>query len=306
MTDSLSITRSLGAWVLVLTLALPALGQITQDHPELCGKPNGYVPLPPNITAVSSDTDFIFSIRLGSSTADVHMPAVEQIREVCPIGKNRLLVFGAFHDPNAHVVYLIDAATGAELDSFTVSNPAVSPDQHWLAAREWEPFYVDPPSSVHYYLYDLTKDAAGNKFPGVDYGYVPHLGRMMYPVTPKHLPAENPPSGPHSFEGESFQWAPDSKSVAFLDRTPSRLALVLVRIGADDLTTYLHPLPADACTSTISRTNFGPAEGKAAHDVRVEFGDACPPLHLRGHDFKLAPIVVPKPIHRTPSVPDKR
>ena len=311
MTDSLSITRLWRAWTLVLALALPVLGQIAQDHPELCGKPNGYVPLPPNVIAFSSDdVESMLTMRLNSSTANIRMGPVERVQEVCPVGGNKLLVFGLLNDPTANDIYLIDATTGAELDSFTVSNPAVSPNQHWLATRLWWPGFVDPPSSVQYYLYDLTKDAAGNKLPGVDYRYVPHLGRTMYPATPKHLPFENdqPPERKHIFEGGSFQWAPDSQSVLFLDRTlAAGLVVVLVRIGADDLTTYIHPLGADACASILSRVDFGSAEGSAAPNVRMQFESSCPPLNLSGRDFKLAEIEVHKPIERKiPTILDKQ
>jgi hypothetical protein len=311
MTDALSITRFWRAWTLALALALPVLGQIAQDHPELCGKPNAYVPLPSNVSAVSSgDLESILTIRLGGSAVNIRMGAVEHVLEVCPIGGNKLLVFGLAHDPSGYDIYLIDATTGAKLDSFTVSDPAVSPNQHWLATREWEPGYVDPPSSVQYYLYDLTKDAAGNKLPGVDYRYVPHLGRTMYPATPKHLPFENdqPPERKHIFEGGSFQWAQDGQSVLFLDRTlAAGLVVVLVRIGADDLTTYIHPLGPDACASTLSRVDFGAAEGSAAPNVRMQFESSCPPLNLSGRDFKLAEIEVHKPIERKiPTILDKQ
>jgi hypothetical protein len=308
MTHSLSKTLLWRAWIILSALVLPALAQITQDHPELCGKPNSYMPVPVNITAISTELESNLTIHLNNSTVNIRMGGVEKVQEVCPLDRDRFLVFGLLHDPNAHVIYLIDGRSGAELDSFTVSNPAVSPDQHWLAVREWEPSYVDPPSSVQYYLYDLTKDADGNKFPGVDYRYVPHLGRTIFPATPKHLPFENdqPSDQRHHFEGGSFQWAADSKSLVFLDRTAAGLALVLIRIGPDDLTTYMHRLGSGACASTLSRADFGSAHSSAPPDVRIEFADSCPPVFLQARDFKPAPLEVHKPIKRRPSVRDDR
>jgi hypothetical protein len=37
--------------LLLMLLALTVFGQIDQTHPELCGKPDGVVPLPSNISA---------------------------------------------------------------------------------------------------------------------------------------------------------------------------------------------------------------------------------------------------------------
>jgi hypothetical protein len=73
----------------------------------------------------------------------------------------------------------------------------------------------------------------------------------MYPVTPGRLPFENHgvrEDQVHTFWGESFFWAADSKSVVFADRTRAGLAIVLVQVGEKDLTTLLHPVSdSDIC-----------------------------------------------------------
>ncbi|HEY1339910.1 MAG TPA: hypothetical protein VGF59_20500 [Bryobacteraceae bacterium] len=284
-------------------LAIPLLGQIAQDRPDLCGTPDRIVPVPPNLAAFPFDGGIDLSIPLTGRTVDFRMGAVDAIQQICPLGNGRLLVFGRFNDPNGLAVYLIDAVKGVRLDRFSVRNPAVSPDQHWMALREYFPAFMESVPSEQYRLYDLTKDAAGNRFPGVNYAYVAGTGRTMYPATAKHLPFEHgsvPPQETHSFEGGSFAWAADSKALVFFDRTPQRLAAVLVTIGEDDLTTYLHPLPDETCPVSISRAEFTPSQSNAPPGVRIEFV-GCPPLVLRSSEFKLAPIEVHNPIPRKPS-----
>src|SRR5207244_309948 len=108
--------------------------------------------------------------------------------------------------------YIVDGSTGTELHSFWARSPVISPDQHWLALREFYPAHSDVDISEQYMLYDLTKGAAGNKIPSVDYRYVPDLGRTMYPATEKHIPFESsgvPAEQVHYFGGSSFQWAAD-------------------------------------------------------------------------------------------------
>ena len=238
-------------WMLVVLVALPALGQLAQDHPELCGKPNANIPFPFNLTVVSTAAKTDLTISLNGSTAKVEMAVVQKVDEVCPIAGGRLLVFGGTGG-GGHVVDLIAEATGAVLDSFIVMSPAVSPDQHWLAMRDWIIPQSEIPVTEQYLLYDLTKDAAGNRsFPGVGPGKVIRYGRTMYPATPGHIPFENHGVGEdqvHTSWGESFFWSADSKSVVFADRTRAGLAIVLVQVGETDLTTLLHPVSdSDVC-----------------------------------------------------------
>jgi len=183
------------------------------------------------------------------------MAVVQKIEEVCPLTGGRLLVFGQFGG-GGYIVYLISATTGVALDSFVVSTPAVSPDQHWLAMRDWIIPQSETPVTEQYLLYDLTKDAAGNRsLPGVDPRNMYRYGRTMYPVTPNHAPFENHGvrrDQVHSFPGGAFFWAADSKSVLFTDRTDAGLAVVLVKIDGSDLTTLLHPASAESVCGMLS------------------------------------------------------
>jgi hypothetical protein len=295
------------ALLIAFGLLQPAISQIIQDQPELCGKPDSNVEVPANITATLGDGKYELRLQLRDKTVTIEMAGVEKLQEVCPLENGRVLVFGLLNYPNAHVVYLIDANAGTELDSLTVSSPAVSPDQHWLAARAWVPAFSSSIGSEQYFLYDLTKDAAGNKLPGVDYRFVERLGRVMFPVTANRAPFEDyrSPEQGHSFAGGAFYCAPDSKSVVFLDRDPEGVSLILVRVGASDLRTYTYRLKDGDCTASPFRPQFGMASDNSAPDVRIGFDGSCA-LNLSAHDFKLAPIEVHKPRPKRPSVEDKK
>jgi hypothetical protein len=238
---------------LMFVLALPCLGQIPQDHPELCGKPGRYIPLPPNITAVSGEVESNLFLELNGSKVTITMGGVNRVLQVCPLANGVLAVFGLFEvDPTAYDVHLVDSNTGTELHSFAARSPTISPDQHWLALREFSPVHSDIEISEQYLLYDLTKNAAGNRIPGVDYSWLPPLGRTIYPATERHIPFGSgglPSEQVHSFHGNSFHWAADSRSLVFVDSTTSGTSLVLVRIEGEELTTYVHPVGENLCLS---------------------------------------------------------
>jgi hypothetical protein len=195
----------------------------------------------------------------------------------------------------------------------------VSPDQHWLVFREYYPPQADIDITEQYMLYDLTKDASGNRVSGVDYRYVNAPGRTIYPATPKHAPFESHrvlPEQVHSFASDSFFWSPDSKSVTFVDRSAAELHIVLVRIAAEDLTAYVHPVSAsrvcgdanvDREQVAIPRMEVAPTQ-EAVPQVWVDLGASCgaKTLTLRSKDFSLAKIEVHPPHARRPSVGVKK
>ena len=210
------------ALLLACVLAAPIGAQIAQDHPELCARPGGYVPLPANVSASVADYTATLTLRLPSSTVAIEVKGADEVQQVCLLPGNRLLVFGPLNDRSGYEIELIDAATGKELDSLWARSPTMSPDQRWLAFREFYPAQSDIEQSERYWLYDLTKDRAGNKIPGTHYGDVPPLGYAIYPIwrqIPPDSRTQPSPEAVHTFEGEAFHWAPDSKSLMFTDST---------------------------------------------------------------------------------------
>jgi hypothetical protein len=286
-----NLSVAMRPWMLVILSALPAFGQIAQDRPELCGKPNERPPFPFNLSAVSTNAKTDLTVSLSGSTAKILMPTVRKVEEVCPLTGNRLLVFGDTGN-GSYDAYLIAESTGVVLDSFIAFTPAVSPDQHWLAMRDWIIPQAELPATEQYLLYDLTKDAAGNRsFPWSDPRQVPRYGRTMYPVTPNRVPFENHgvrEDQVHTFWGESFYWAGDSKSLVFADRTQGGLAMVLVQVGEKELTTLLHPVSADEVCGRLSDATI--SEPYGVPEIQATFyapgSTPCTKvLTLHGDDF---------------------
>ncbi len=245
-------------WALALALALPALGQIAQDRPGLCGRPNEPSPVPTGVSATCFGSSCTLAIELGRSTAKIEMPGDGVIDEVCSVAKNRLLVL-ADPGPPVYDIYIIGRATGAVVDRMDAASPAVSPDQHWLAMRAFGPPSSDMNYTEEYLLYDLTKNAVKNRTPGAGDSMGP--GQVTYPAVPNHVPFNQygvRPEYVHTFWSDSFFWSADSRSIVFADATPAGLAVVLIRIVQNEPIAYVHPL-------TLSEV----CEGAAPRKVRI-------------------------------------
>jgi hypothetical protein len=321
MTNSLLSSSSvLRSCALALALATPALGQIAQDHPELCGKL--HVPLPLGLTATASSdaggsAELVVTLDDGS-LAKIETYGADLVQQVCPLSQNRLLVFSPTNN-DGYDIRIVNKANGAVIDSFLTRTPLASPDQHWLVYREFSAPSTDLPITEQYRLYDLTKDASGNQVPGVDYLYVGGPGRTIYPVTPNHAPFESPgvlPEEVHEFPSDSFHWSPDSKSVAFVDLFASRLAIVVVRLAGEDLTAFVHPLSAskvcDDDTVGIAQVTVTRMEVASTQEtipqvwVELEVPCGARTLTLRAKDFSLAKTEVHAPKIRRPAVGIKK
>lgn len=293
------------ALLLACVLAAPIGAQIAQDHPELCARPSGYVPLPANVSASVANYTATLTLRLPSSTVAIEVKGADEVQQVCPLPGKRLLVFGPLNDRSGYEIELIDAATGKELDSLLGRSPAMSPDQRWLAFREFYPAQSDIDQSESYWLYDLTKDRAGNKIPGTFYGDTGLVGYAIYPIRREIPPgSRTPPSAEivHTFEGGAFHWAPDSKSLMFTDSTEKGDAIVLARIGSTGVTTYVYRPGSGACSSLIDQAYFDVGQGSPGVEVQVTFRDGCPALFLHPQDFKPAEVEFYRPVQKRPSI----
>ncbi len=97
-----------------------AAAQIYQTHPELCGKPDTTIPLPPNIAAsfnISDGSAQLLFLRNGAVEKRLDLPGiVAQVEEVCPISDQRLLIFSS--NSVGATVFIIDQTKFAMIDSF--------------------------------------------------------------------------------------------------------------------------------------------------------------------------------------------
>src|ERR1035438_7516134 len=79
--------------LLALLCSGPALCQLPQLHPELCGTPNGAISLPSEISATKgAGLEVDVSLRRGAPS--VRVPDVYEVEEVCPLRDGRFVVFG--------------------------------------------------------------------------------------------------------------------------------------------------------------------------------------------------------------------
>ncbi len=209
-----------------IVVAFPALGQINQTSPELCGTPDAAVPLPPNIRATldRSTGEGNLYMEIGDITRKINLPGVvNEADEVCPLKDGRLAVFAFAEKGGLGEVYLINRADGSLLDYLWGFDPVMSPNQRWLVYRKFYPARTELPVSEEYLLYDLTKSPAQNRPPGVDLSDYADVGSAIFPVGQKNLEGDNidllPPEQQHGigsgFSGPGFFWAPDSRGGCF-------------------------------------------------------------------------------------------
>jgi hypothetical protein len=304
-------------FVLAGTLVVSAYGQISQDRPDLCGKPNETLPIPSGITAVSTGEKPVLSVALAGSQAKVRINA-DRVDQVCPIAGSRLVVFGSLSEVVWDVA-IINVVDGRVLDEFWTYNPSISPDQRWLVFRDFYPFTTDVTPSDQYLLYDLRKDAAGNRIPLS--GHAEAAGETIYPAVPNHVPFNNlgvPDDQIHQFRSDAFYWKPDSSSVIFADEFRGQVSIILVKTGEDEE-------PAafirNVSVAEVCGGNTAPREAllelkearvvdavKEPSGILVKFGilgDGCQQhdLVLHSDEFRPAQVeITPRPTKRHPAV----
>jgi hypothetical protein len=150
--------------VLIILLAAaisPALCQIPQEYPELCGNADQPVPLPPNLSVAFRGSTTVLTIGTGGSSQSIGLlPETDpEVQEVCPILSGRLAIFGL---SVGYAVNIVNPATETVDDAFMAYDPAMSPDRRWIASRAFYPPQREVRLSEEYLLYDLTAGAKAN------------------------------------------------------------------------------------------------------------------------------------------------
>lgn len=270
-------------WIILAALfgaSWPAAkAQIPQDRPELCGSLNP-ISLPEGLSAVPTQLGADMTLRLlNGSSKTVELRATDEIRQICPLDRDRLLVFGVVPGDDGYIIWILRLQDGSILDTIGTRSPALSPDRRWLIYRQRYPTQSEL-RFESYLLYDLAGDAAANRSPDARHLYPP--GRLVYPVTEKRTRLEDlivSPDQYHEFPGPSFFWSADSKAVAFTDRVGEAISIVVIRDVGDEPTAYVQKMSiVDICSGkqlaedlissvALSGAYFNQGTG----DVLVEF-----------------------------------
>jgi hypothetical protein len=177
------MNKDISRFLMVASLALPAFAQIEQTHPELCGMPGGTVPSLPAMSISVDHSEGSAKLFLGGgfATKAIDLPGViDSVPEVCALPSGQYLVFGETY--NSTNMLIVDVQKGAMVDHFQGFDPAMSPDQRWIAFRKFYPRHHDLPLSEEYLLYDLSKNPSQNRAPGIDLTDWETVGRTIFPV----------------------------------------------------------------------------------------------------------------------------
>ena len=293
-------------WVLGMCCFTPVFCQISQNHPELCGDSTKTVPLPPGMSATINHSNGAATLRYGPNRAIDLGYAIDEVRQVCRVESDKLVAFT--WDSIGYDVKIIEQSTGILVDSFAAYDPVMSPNQRWIASRNFYPPQSEIRISEEYLLYDLDASPSDNRHNPTPYTSGV-LGWAMYPRFPGAAPMnllDIPDSNLHLWRSKSFFWAPDSQSVVFADSVGPNLSLVLVVIKNDKPQAYTHSLSIDdPCSSTLEDASINPVPGRVPNVVARFSGCEAQPLNLTSNDFQPAKIEVYEPRPRKKSTPKK-
>jgi hypothetical protein len=280
-----------------------AWGQIAQSHPEFCGLADGANPPLPDVSA-TIDGDGHAVLYLGQGITGLRLPtSLIEIAEVCSISSGLLAVFGDYGGTD---VFIIDPAKKTIVDSFAAWHPVISPNQRWIAFVKIFPLHgVD--GSDQYMLYDLAKPPAENRPDGNAKDRI-DVGRVIFPPGHENFPGSNInlPKNQEHYGGTRIYWAPDSRAIAFEDRTAEGPGIVLVTLDDNGIpSAFRHALTAtekwgsDAPSGNyvdwrLTRVEFALDGARGGGGMVLEIdacgGAGCVPhiLRLQRADFQAA------------------
>jgi hypothetical protein len=296
-------------FLIAAAVAVTSAAQITQSHPELCGRPGASIPVPEGVRWVPplSDHPYASTLFLKNGEGERRIDLGPTMDQICPLPGDQLVLFGEFNDN--YGIDRIDRKTAAIIDSFAGRDPMMSPDQHWLIMRPYRHFRSQLSNSEEYLLYDLTADAEENRMKGLTQFTAYLVGRPVYPVPDDRVPfafENQPPELTHTFRSEAFQWAPDSSAVVFADSVMNKLSIIVVQIRPSGPATLVLPIDASGvCEPQVSDNADYPVPTVAG----IDFGSSdtliiyfaasgpCKSAHMTLHpeDFRAPTPEVHKP-----------
>lgn len=322
----MSITNSglCAAVVGVCLMVLPAIAQIQQTSPELCGQPGETVAVPHGVTGGYILDHAELTLTRNDTTTTIPLDGMTEIKQVCPLRGDKLAVFAYDSGSGASKIFLIGNET--VLDTITTAEGIIAPDQRSLVYRLFHPIHAEMLPSEEYLLYDLTRAPGANTHYSVDpndanYG---EQGIVIYPVVPKQAPFNSwdlPKELRHS--GGRLLWAKDSRSLVFLDQVNGNSSIVWVRIQDSEHTTaWLHPIGTAGLAPAPSGWPEGAKVRCLLSDMEVRTGNFGEPevaLQFRGKGegwqdvpCPVDPVVLPAaefkpaPVERIPSAPKRK
>ncbi len=296
------------------------------QNPTPCGQPGTFEqPKGFSVSIDKAQGAARYRLESGKLHVDRQFPGVmNDFVQACRIPGNRIIAFGDIGS-TLNNIEILNGSTGTISDSIWGYTPALSPDKHWLVFRKFYPAHVEPVSpdvpaaSEEYLLYDLTKDAAANRAPGVPLDDTDRVGIVIYPVVPGARPFMNtrlPANQTHIISSDSFYWAANSAAVLFADTVEDRFLLVLVYMKEAGQRALAHSVkPQDVCAAqtstglgvndlTLSNGELVDTPGGLLIKARFTWNDArCPPRVLEFPAGEFTPAQVEALDQPQPAVP---
>jgi hypothetical protein len=171
----------------------------------------------------------------GRPRREVTVPdEIAQVDSIQRVVNERALLLGHVN-ASVSAVMVLDLKSGSVSDYFMASDPAMSPDSHFLAfVRFYPPHSVDGVED-QYRLYDLSKTASENRplLTGKASDDTDNVGQPVYPADTGEASRENTgvaEDQAHRLTSQGFFWASNSRRFIFADEHSGRVALVMVGV----------------------------------------------------------------------------
>jgi WD40-like Beta Propeller Repeat len=157
---------------------------------------------------------------------------IVQINSIEEATTDKVVVIGMFNG-DIWSVAVIGLNSNTIEDNFLCYEPVLSPKGTYLAfIKFFPPHGADNPED-HYMIYDLTRNAVGNRPPGVRPDDLRTVGFTLYPFGVGNTQFDNlrsPNAETHTFSASSFFWSPDGSRLIFADSYGGRTLVIMADI----------------------------------------------------------------------------
>ena len=138
---------------------------------------------------------------------------------------------------------IVDLNNARLADKFLCYEPNVSPDGQFISFVKFFPPHGGDDPEDHYMLYDLSKDAAGNRPSGVAANDSKAVGVTVYPVGTGNRPFDNihhAEPAAHRLSSAGFFWNAAGNKVVFADAYEGQISVIAVSISSRRIATLKH------------------------------------------------------------------